>query len=84
MCENPSGYIWNCQVYVGKEGSQTEKNQGKRVVLDLVTGLGQGYGITCDNFFSSLSLARELKSQNIGILGTIRKHRVEVTTIMQA
>ena len=78
ICENPSGYIWKSQVYTGKIASTPEKNQGKRVVLDLVEGLGQGYGVTCDNFFTSLDLARELKSQSKTLLGTLRKIRKEV------
>ena len=50
-CKNPSGYVWNSQVYTGQISFAPEKKQGQRVVLDLVKGLGQEYGETCDNFF---------------------------------
>ena len=45
-------------------------------------GLGQGYGITCDNFSTSLELAQELAKQNKSLLGTIRLNRKEIPRIM--
>ena len=41
----------------------SEKKQGQRVVLKLVKDVGHGYGVTCDNFFTSLELAKELAKQ---------------------
>ena len=57
-----------------------EKKQGQRVVLDLVKG--HGYGVTCDNFSTSLELAKELAKQNKTLLGTIRQIRKEVPKIL--
>ena len=82
ICENPSGYVWNSQVYTGQQAAAPEKKQGKRVVLDLVQGLGQGYGITCDNFFTSLELAVDLAKQQKTLLGTLRQNRKEVPKVM--
>ena len=59
-----------------------KKKQGQRVVLDLVKGLGQGYGVICDNFFTSLELAKELAKQYKTLLGTIRQIRKEVPKIV--
>ena len=81
-CENPSGYIWNSQVYTAQISFAPEKKQGQRVVLDLVKGLGQGYRVICDNFFTSLELAKELEKQNKTLLGTMRQIRKEVLKIM--
>ena len=81
-CENPSGYVWNSQVYTDQISFAPEKKQGQRVVLDLVKGLGQGCGVTCDNFFTSLELAKELAKQNKTLLGTIRQIRKEGPKIM--
>ncbi|KRY51705.1 PiggyBac transposable element-derived protein 4 [Trichinella britovi] len=51
------------QIYTGKPSSGTrEKNQGMRVVLDMVKGL-KGHNVTCDNFFTSYSLGVELKKE---------------------
>ena len=72
--------MWKTQIYTGKsEGEQREVNQGKRVVLDLINGLEKsGRNITCDNFFTSLELLRELKEKKLSILGTIRKNKKEI------
>ena len=72
-CENPSGYVWNSQMYTSQISFAPEKKQGQRVVLDLVKGLGQGHGVTCDNFFTLLKLAKELAKQNKTLLGTMRQ-----------
>ena len=72
-CKNPSRYVWNLPVYTGQISFAPEKKQGQRVVLDLVKSLGQGYGVTCDNFFTSLELAKELAKQNKILLGTMRQ-----------
>ncbi|KRZ81405.1 PiggyBac transposable element-derived protein 4, partial [Trichinella sp. T8] len=61
-CCSKSGYAWRMQIYAGKPSSGTrEKNQGMRVVLDMVKGL-KGHNVTCDNFFTlhALGLPREL------------------------
>ena len=50
------------QLYTGKDArSSRETNQGTRFVLDLVEDIEKsGRNITCDNFFTNLSLARKL------------------------
>lgn len=79
-CDSDTSYVYNMQVYTGKEvGQPQEKNQGERVVLDMVKGLeNSGRNITCDNFFTSLKLAKTLKENRLTILGTVRKNRIEL------
>ncbi|KAF2891379.1 hypothetical protein ILUMI_14794, partial [Ignelater luminosus] len=56
-----------------------ERNQGKRVVLDMTKGLEtSGRNVTTDNFFTSLDLSREIKKKNLTLLGTIRKNKPEL------
>ena len=81
-CENSSEYVWNSQVYTSQISFAPEKKQWQRVVLDLVKGLDKGYGVTCDNFFTSLKLAKELAKQNKTLLGTIKQIRKEVPKTM--
>lgn len=59
-------YLCNIQVYTGKApGGVTEKNQGFRVVSDLVKPYhGSWQGITMDNFFTSVPLANYLLTKN--------------------
>ena len=75
-------YTWNLQVYVGKTGTAPERNQGKRVVLDLIDGLKSGRGITTDNFSTSYDLAQELLNKNFTLVGTLRKIRKEIPPIL--
>ena len=75
LCDARSNYAWNMQVYTGKTGAAPEKEQGKRVVLDLVSELQSGYGVTTDNFFTSLSLADALGKQHKTLTGTMRNRR---------
>ncbi|KAJ8928744.1 hypothetical protein NQ314_018650 [Rhamnusium bicolor] len=76
-----SGPIWSCehQVYTGKPpGGQPKKNQGFRVVCDLVSSLfGIGRGVTTDNFLPSTSLAEFLLLKNMTLLGTVRKNKLD-------
>lgn len=63
------------QVYTGKDRNcRPEVNQGQRVVLDLVGGL-ENRNVTTDNFFTSYTLAAELKRRRLSLLGTVRKNR---------
>lgn len=71
-------YAWNLQIYSGKEGNMPEKQQGKRVVLDLVQGIQRGCGITTDNFFTSVPLAKELYERGLTLCGTVRKNKTDI------
>ncbi|KAJ8405688.1 hypothetical protein AAFF_G00316680 [Aldrovandia affinis] len=73
-----SSYALNMQVYTGRPvGEAPERNQGKRVVLDMVKGL-RGHNITCDNFFTSYNLGQELLKKKLTMIGTVRKNRTEL------
>lgn len=68
-------YLYNLQVYTGKlPGSAPEKNQGHRVVCDMMKPLlGTGRGVTTDNFFTSVPTAEFLLQKIITMTGTLRK-----------
>ena len=70
------------QVYTGKDcKSAQETNQGTRVVLDLVEDIEKsGQNITCDNFFTNLSLARKLLQKKVALVGAIRTNKPELPT----
>ncbi|XP_055388890.1 piggyBac transposable element-derived protein 4-like [Condylostylus longicornis] len=69
-------YVWRIQPYLGKPiGALTsERNQGQRVVLDLVDGL-KGHNVTIDNFFSSHELGQILFAKGLTMVGTMRKNK---------
>lgn len=69
-------FICDVQPYLGKENPDAppEKGQGERVVLDLVSKY-RGRNVTCDNFFTTHSLASKLLKKNITLVGTVRKDK---------
>ena len=78
LADSETKYIKNFQVYLGKIGSESQKDLGKNVVMDLSSCLQPGHNITVDNFFCSYSLGQQLLKKNLTLLGTIRKNRHEV------
>lgn len=75
LCDSKTNYAYNLQIYTGKQtGEASEKNQGQRVVLDLVKDL-KGRNITCDNFFTNYNLAMELLKKKNTIVGTVRANK---------
>ncbi|KAG5862699.1 hypothetical protein JTB14_004640 [Gonioctena quinquepunctata] len=64
LCDAANAYIHNLQVYLVKQNNTVEKNQGERVVLDMVKHLSDGHGITTDNFFTSKSLGDKLLAKH--------------------
>lgn len=77
LCDSKTKYCCNTDVYTGRNPDEPrETNQGKRVVLQLVSFLSSGYNITCDNFFVSYDLAVELlRTKHITMVGTVRKNK---------
>ena len=80
ICEANTSYVWKMQVYTGKNPAVgREVNQGARVVKDLVKEIeNSGRNITCDNFFTSIPLARDLLKKKLTLVGTIRKNKPEL------
>ena len=83
ICDSTTSYVWNMQIYSGKNPKQgREANQGERVVLQMTEQIaGSGRNITADNFFTSLSLARKLKQRKLTYVGTIRKNKPELPPV---
>ena len=66
--------------YVGKDESRsTDERVSDHVVMKLADPyLKKGRNITTDNYFTSVKLAKLLKSKNTSLLGTLNKMRIEV------
>ena len=73
-------YACNIQVYTGKSGGVREKKQGLRVVK-ICHMYGIRRGVTADNFFTSCELANFLLTQNMRVVGTLRKNRPEIPAL---
>jgi hypothetical protein len=71
-------YIYNLLFYCGRD-EQRNIPLGEYVVKTLCEPLkNSGRNITCDNFFTSLPLLRQLHSWNLTLVGTIKGSRREV------
>ena len=80
ICDSLTSYVLKMDIYKGKEVHQSRQvNLGEKVVLNLVEPFKRsGRNITCDNFFTSLGLARKLLNDNLTVVGTIRKNKKEL------
>ena len=66
-------FFLDLEVYVGKEGRETEHGLGERVVLALTEQYrGKSYRVYCDNFFSSPTLFQTLHSHKLYACGMVR------------
>ena len=78
LADASSYYVLNLQIYTGKDESQTEE-LGMHVVLSLTSHLYKtDRNVICDNFFTSLNLARKLSLERMTLVGTIRSNKREV------
>ena len=74
-----SSYCWNLLTCTGRDKDRQGRQLSMRVVLTVSEKLrGSGLGITVNNFFFSLHLARRLMEMNMTLLGTIRANRCEM------
>ena len=74
-------YVLNIDVYLGAQ--EKEQRGGVPLAESVVVNLckhikGKGFNITCDNFFTSLSVAEKLTKDKLSIVGTIRKKSTRV------
>ena len=74
-------YVSNIDVYLGAQ--EKEQRFGAPLAESVVVNLckhikGKGSNITCDNFFTSLPVAKKLARDKLSIVGTMRKNRREL------
>ena len=80
LCDSITGYLFNCRIYLGKEGTNDNKSLlGERVVFTLIADHHfEGKYLYFDNYFTSLSLLENLRRQRISATGTIRSDRAGI------
>lgn len=82
MVDSRNFYTSNMEVYVGKqpEGPMFIDTSTNALVKRLIEPIsGTNRNVTMDNWFTSVSLARELlKDHKLTIVGTIRKNKPEI------
>ena len=79
LCDATTYYVLRALPYVGKEEDRASTGLGEFVTLSLLEPYqNAGLNVTCENFITSLSLAKKLLQQHTTIVGTIRRHRREI------
>ena len=72
-------YVLRAFPYVGMEEDRASTGRGEFVTLSLLEPYrNAGLNVTCDNFFTFLSLAKNLLQQYTMIMGTIREISNEI------
>lgn len=89
LAESATGYIVRMSCYLGKKFKPVTSGvcQETSVELDLLREselLGRGYHVFCDNFFTSVELAKALLRMGTFLTGTIRSNRRIPSTIKEA
>lgn len=87
LVEVNSKYVLSLLPYLGKDPSgQIARDLGLKVVMQLVesAGLGSGYNITGDNYFSSAKLVSSCLQKSITYVGTMRKEKIDICNEMKA
>lgn len=81
LCDGKTFYVSNIELYCGKqpEGPFQKSNTPHDITLRLVKSWkGKNRNLTCDNWYTSYQLARELLSQKITMVGTLKKNKREL------
>ncbi|CAF1417822.1 unnamed protein product [Rotaria sordida] len=75
-----SYYVFNAFPFLGRQPNEERQTQiGAKVVLELLKPFyGSSRNVTMDNFFTSVSLAKELQTKNLTLIGTLRKNKPEI------
>ena len=81
-----NGFVSTMQVYTGKnDGGQPENGLGHCVICNLVSNLkGKNYHIFCDNFFTSVWLAKDWLSDKLYLCGTTHASRTDFSKDLKA
>ena len=85
LAESKTGYVYNWEIYEGKQQQPTEVGLTQRVVTNLVSSVyGRGHHVYMDNYFSSPNLFDELQQNQVGACGTLRLNRVGIPDVANA
>ena len=78
FCRNCSktGYLYDAQVYLGRQGNKQAKGVYDRVILDLTKSLeGNSHTLYVDNLYSNVPLYLKLLERRVYCCGTVRRMR---------
>jgi hypothetical protein len=73
-------FLLNVDIYLGKASRDAPNNTeiGKNVFLNLTEIYRTGRVVTCDNFFTSVTLANQLWDNGLKLVGTLWANKREI------
>ena len=75
--EDTGGYIWNFMVYTSKQNPTATLGHSQTVTMHLLKDLLGCYRtVVADNFFTIITLAKQLLENDTYLIGTLRSKRV--------
>ena len=79
----PEGYIYNFEIYAGKNAEPIAKTHSHDVVIKLIRDLlFEGRTLFTDSFYTSIPLAEELmQKKNIYLWNNKKEQKISTTTI---
>lgn len=82
LCDSKTFYVSNLELYCGKQPDGPYSNQSNtpfEIVSRLVEPYkGKNRNLTCDNWYSSYPLAKDLLKKKITMVGTLKKNKREI------
>lgn len=73
------GFVWNYDIYIGRDPEIAGLNEPGSVVVQLCDGLlDAGRIIVCDNYYNTVGLAKYLQQRKTHLCGTLRVNRIEL------
>ena len=81
LCESTTGYMYNFQVYTGKEQGQGEQGLSFRIVAKLCSCIYNSFcTVVFDNFYTGIEILKHLFLRGLYACGTIRSNRKGLPT----
>ncbi|XP_012935756.1 host cell factor 1 isoform X3 [Aplysia californica] len=76
ICDAENGFPLHGEPYLGRKGTKRQQNLERDTVIALTQPyFGSGRNLTVNNFFTDLTLSTYLLSNNITLVGTVKKTR---------
>lgn len=85
-CDSSTGYLYEFEIYTGKDGDRVEDNLGGKVVTKLTEKLKgmAAVHVTFDNFFCGYDIMNYLHVNGISASATVRRQRADLPKLVKS